>query len=316
MTSLRIVTYHYVRDFPRSRLPGLKGRHRREFEGQLDYLQKTHRVLTPDEFVAAINGALTLTEPAAVLTFDDGYLEHYAQVFPSLMRRGITGYFFPPTSSTLGRRLLEVNKIHVILSLSPDHGALATALRAWIDGERDSFGLDPSEAYWRTFAQPSRYDPAETMFVKRTLQKGLPTAARAPAVDALFRRVSDVPEAVLADEFYLTRDQLRVMAANGMGVGGHGRDHVWLTTLDRAGQEAEIDAGLAMMEDVGVPTTDWVMCYPFGGRDETTLRVLESRACAAAVTVDIRVAEIGVDAPLLLPRLDTNDLPLRATAKG
>ena len=50
------------------------------------------------------------------------------------------------------------------------------------------------------------------------------------------------------------------------------------------------------------------MCYPYGDANEPLTRVLRSRGCALGLTTRVAVAT-SADDPLLLPRLDTNDLP-------
>jgi hypothetical protein len=55
------------------------------------------------------------------------------------------------------------------------------------------------------------------------------------------------------------------------------------------------------------------MCYPYGSTNATLLDVLRSRDCAVGLTTQVGIATATND-PLLLPRLDTNDLPKYATA--
>jgi hypothetical protein len=50
------------------------------------------------------------------------------------------------------------------------------------------------------------------------------------------------------------------------------------------------------------------MCFAYGSRDATTLRLLRESGCPLGLTTDVGVATTDDD-PLQLPRLDTNDLP-------
>ena len=59
-------------------------------------------------------------------------------------------------------------------------------------------------------------------------------------VQGLFEEHVGVSEAVLAQELYMDLAQLRCMVRQGMEVGGHGAEHVWLDSLQRTAQEAEI----------------------------------------------------------------------------
>jgi peptidoglycan/xylan/chitin deacetylase (PgdA/CDA1 family) len=135
---------------------------------------------------------------------------------------------------------------------------------------------------------------------------------RAELAQRLLEEYVGVDEATLAHELYMEPEQLRCMARLGMDVGGHGAAHVWLDSLTRPAQADEIDATLAFLARVhGRPPADWVMCYPFGGYDATTLELLRERGCALGLTTRVDVAR-DLGRPLELPRLDTNDLPTSA----
>jgi len=125
-----------------------------------------------------------------------------------------------------------------------------------------------------------------------------------------------VDEAVFARELYMDVAELRALAGSGMDVGGHGVEHHWLDELGAEEQRIEIAGMRAFLAGIhGHVPTDWVMCYPYGAYDATTLRLVAEAGAALGVTAD---AEKGLartlDAPLRLPRLDTNDLPVRGDA--
>ena len=54
---------------------------------------------------------------------------------------------------------------------------------------------------------------------------------------------------------------------------------------------------------------DWSICYPYGGFSDALVQLLQRRQCRLGFTVEARVAKLGIDDPLTLPRIDTNDLP-------
>jgi peptidoglycan/xylan/chitin deacetylase (PgdA/CDA1 family) len=308
--SLTIVMYHYVRDLATSRYPRIKGRTLEEFRGQLDHIAGRYTVVTAQQVVAAIRGEEPIPDNAAWLTFDDGYLDHYTNVFPLLFERGWQGSFFPPSQTVLDRKLLDVNKIHFILAAQPQSDAIISEIRASLDARPADEGVRPFEYYWDEFAKPTRYDPAEVVFIKRSLQFGLPGSVRTQIVDRLFDRFVSVDPAAFAAELYLSQDQLRTMVACGMYVGSHGASHCWLDRITPDQQASEIDDSLDFLRSVGAPAQSWVMCYPYGGVDRSVLRLLRQRDCSAALTIRPATASLDADDPLLLPRVDTNDLPM------
>ena len=119
-----------------------------------------------------------------------------------------------------------------------------------------------------------------------------------------------VDQKAFARELYMSTDQLRMMIQCGMYIGGHGAKHYWLDRLDADEQETEIAASLDFLRDLGAPTTDWVMCYPYGASDEKLRALLGRKGCAVGLTIESGIADLASNDPLLLPRRDTNELPI------
>jgi peptidoglycan/xylan/chitin deacetylase (PgdA/CDA1 family) len=262
-----------------------------------------------EDVVAASRGG-TLPGNAALLTFDDGYAEHYDIVFPILHQRGLQGSFFAPVAPVRHGVLLDVNRVHFILANAGSSSDVADALDDEVRAARDEHDVRSIADYRAEWAHPNRWDTAETIYVKRMLQTALPEQLRAEIADKLFERFLGVDEATFAAEQYLSEDQARVMVANGMHFGSHGATHQWLNRIDRPTLEREIDTSLQFLSDLGMPTDDhWVMCYPFGGHSPEVVEVLRERHCSIGLTTQVATAAIGQHDPLLLPRYDTNDFP-------
>lgn len=309
-TRVTIVMYHYVRDLARSRFPRIKGLALEDFRGQLDFLQRHYQVVTMEAVLDALaNGGRGLPPRAALLTFDDGYAEHFAHVFPLLDDRGLQGSFFPPAQPVLDDKVLPVNKIHFVLAAVDRPEGLLPEVLAAIDARQGSHGLRPGAEYWAGFQEPGRYDSREVLFIKRMLQRILPEAPRNEIVDELFHRHVTGDEAAFARELYASLDQLRCMHRHGMYIGSHGYSHVWLNSLDRPSQQQEISRSLDFLRRVDPALSRWVLCYPYGGYDPVTLEVARGLGCAAGLTIDVGLADLAHNDPLRLPRLDTNDLP-------
>ncbi len=65
------------------------------FEGQMKYLHSAgYRTLKIDELVSYINGGLTLSQKAVVVTFDDGWLDNYMYAFPAIKKYKINATVF------------------------------------------------------------------------------------------------------------------------------------------------------------------------------------------------------------------------------
>ncbi len=301
--------YHYVRDLARSRFPRIKGLPLERFRGQLAYLQKKHTFVRVEDVLAAQRGDGDLPPGAALLTFDDGYADHYRYVLPILDDLGAQGCFFPPTRVIDERTVLDVNKIHFTLAAADGVDAIAAYCLQRVGELQTEFQLEPPDVYVARFRQPSRLDDASTMFVKRLLQRGLPEAARARITDEVFRRHVTADEAAFAEELYLTADQVHTMRRCGMYFGSHGVRHRWFDDLPAADQREEMAGGLAMLRRFGYRDGEFVIAYPYGGFSDITVTIARELGHALGFTTEVRAAEIGRDEPLLLPRLDTVDLP-------
>ena len=47
-----------------------------------------------------------------MLTFDDGYKDHYKYVMPALVKKKISGCFFPSAENIIKNNVTETSKIH------------------------------------------------------------------------------------------------------------------------------------------------------------------------------------------------------------
>jgi peptidoglycan/xylan/chitin deacetylase (PgdA/CDA1 family) len=306
VSALTIVMYHYVRPIQASAYPGMKGLELEGFRRQLDHLASKFVFVSPQDLINAVKGE-ALPSDACLLTFDDGYKDHIDFVFPELVKRKLSGAFFPPAQAITERRMLDVNLIHLVLARQPDSLRLIDDIRLACLG----FGVDEAtfKLHWDNLAKPSRYDSKEIVFIKRVLQHGLPEDVRRKIAEHLFRKYVSVDLAGFADTFYLSTSDCRNMLAAGMYIGCHGFRHVWFNKISKADQELEIDLSLRFLGDIGAATQDWMMCYPYGGYNEDTLDVLRAKNCCAGLTTKVATVDMKTCDNLQLPRFDTNDFP-------
>ena len=314
LNCVTIVMYHYVRELPYTRYPRIKGLLASEFVQQLSFMQRHYTFVRIEDCLDAIYGGRLLPDNAALLTFDDGYIDHYTTVFPILAEREIQGAFFPPARAIAEHVVLDVNKIHFVLASAPSDDALLQHVLKMLDEIRPTYGFADNAELYRKFAHANRFDSAAVIFIKRLLQKGLDDAARSVIIDRLFASYVSDNEATFARELYLNADQLRLMSRAGMWIGSHGHNHAWMAELPAAQQMAEIDRSLEFLDYLSVPTMDWVMCYPYGSYSESLIQIIRARGCKLGLTSRVGVATLNAGNAFTLERLDTNDLPKLATA--
>jgi peptidoglycan/xylan/chitin deacetylase (PgdA/CDA1 family) len=305
-----IVMYHYVRDLEHSRFPAIKGLSVEGFGRQLDYIQARFTPITVEDLMRALSTAKKeLPKDSVLLTFDDGYIDHFTNVFPMLDARGIQGCFFPSAQTLAEDVVLDVNKIQFVLASVPDAGILLDQVFSSLAEFRSEHALKTKEAYLLALMGKNRYDSSEVTILKRLLQRELPGPVRGEIVRRLFVEHVTADEAAFACELYMSADQIACLRRHGMHIGGHGYSHAWLNHVSPEAQVVEVDRSLDFLQKLGVPEGEETMCYPYGGFDDSLLQILRDRHCRLGFTAEARVADLDIDNPLTLPRVDTNDLP-------
>ena len=314
---LMIVMYHYVRRIAGSRYPGIKGRETDDFARQIAYLARYHRIVAMDEVIAASRGAsCELPDNAVLLTFDDGYIDHFSDAFPILQRFGVSGSFFVPIAAITERRMLDVNKVHFLLASGANIETLVAEIEQRVESARTSgmAELQPLADYRATYRVANRFDPADVIYTKRMLQHALPERLKQDLLNDLFRRWVTGDERDFADQLYMSESNLRAMSAAGMTIGAHSANHLWLDRCDIPTQATEIAQSAAFLKRLGLRQEQMTFCYPYGAYNDDTVRLLRQNEFAFGVTTKVDLALVPGDDPLLMPRLDTNDLPIAPDA--
>ena len=305
-----IVMYHYVRDLQNSLYPEIKGLDVSLFETQLRYFIKYHNVIRMENLIDVFKwGRTTLPRNPVLLTFDDGYKDHYQHVFPILDELGLQGSFFPPAQAITERKVLDVNKIQFILASQPNKEEVMDEIFDLMDTFSGEYTLLDKLQYRDTCAVPDRFDSKEVVFIKRMLQKELPAQVRKEITDSLFKKYVSKNERAFSEELYMNIHQVRCMRRHGMFFGSHGYNHLWLPDLSASEQISEIDKSMKFLESAGASLQNWVMCYPYGAHNETLQSILQERQCAIGLTTKPDVATLSYENRLALPRMDTNDYP-------
>lgn len=312
MSKLYIFMYHYIRDLQHSRYPRIKGLDISLFRQQVKEMINNFSVVTMEQVIDVLEGNSELPEKALLLTFDDGYIDNYMYAFPILEEFGIQGSFFIPGKTFTTHQLLNVNKIHYILASANTYDLLEDVKKE-MDYYRGSMGFDyaSTDELFNKYAVANRFDTKEIIFIKRMLQTILPERLRNIILSNLFEKYVDVSEEQLAFELYMSKDQIRTMKRHGMFIGIHGYDHYWLGNLEPEKMRQDISLALDALDEF-IDKKRWVMNYPYGNYNEDVLEYIRNRGACIGLTTNVKIAEIGKDSALELPRLDCNDFWLNS----
>lgn len=255
-----------------------------------------------------------LPKNSILMTFDDAYSDHFKYVYPELKKNGIQGCFYAPAKTIEEKEVLDVNKIHFILAACSDITKLLNDVKSLFNLFKSGFNVKSFDDYYSELAVANRFDNKDVIFVKRLLQVALPEELRSRICTSLFISYVNMSEEAFCDELYMTKDQLRHMVLDGMHIGSHGYNHYWWNKLEDETLGLEIDKSIDFLKSIGAYNKKWTACYPYGSSSDVVAKTLRDKGCKLAFTTDVKVANSKIDDPMLIPRLDTNDLPKKENA--
>ena len=315
-SEVTVVMYHYVRDLKNSRYPNIKGLDIEKFKKQIKFFKENYNFVRIEDLIEYYKNPKEkeLPNKAILLTFDDGYKDHYTYVLPILLENNIQGSFYIPTKCFQDKKVLDVNKIHFILeSCIGEEEKILKEIEEYLEKNKDSRILLSYDDYFKEYAIDSRFDKKEVIFIKRMLQVVLPEDYRKKLVDILFKKyvctIGDkiISERAFWEELYLTPEQIRMMEKLGMHIGFHSHDHVWLSSLSKEEQEFQIKSSIDYFKEIGIKTEKMTLSYPYGGYNEESVELIKKYEIPLAFTTKVAIADLNKDENYALPRLDTND---------
>lgn len=113
---MKTIMYHYVRKSD-EKFPFFRYLSVENFRKQLEYFEKKFGFVRYEDFIA-LKQDLSIFERMKgkiLLSFDDGFKDHYDFVLPELLKRGLFGLFFISTGVYEKRKALDVHRIHYLL---------------------------------------------------------------------------------------------------------------------------------------------------------------------------------------------------------
>ncbi len=303
-----IIMYHYVRNLEHSRYPEIKGLSFLGFKKQIKHIKKHFEIIPMELLIYSLENNIELPERAAILTFDDGYSDHFDYVFPILDENKVQGSFYITAKPILEKTVLDVNKIHYILASELNTGRIISQIKSSLEKKENGEGDQIFDRIWKKHAIKSRFDKRDVTFIKRVLQFGLEVSLRKKIIDELFQNILKTDEKTLNNELYMSVEQIKCLQRNGMHVGSHSYDHNWLGSLTYNEQMLDIKNSIKFLKLVDVNLQNWTMCYPYGDFNDSTVDILKTNNCKLALGTRVGIANIKKESRFDLPRLDTNDI--------
>ncbi|MEJ7891575.1 MAG: polysaccharide deacetylase family protein [Solirubrobacteraceae bacterium] len=301
---LLAANYHYV-----CAAPGAPGKAifpvtTAELEAQLRGLGEQFDFVSRDDLLDAVAGLRSLPERACVVTFDDGLRCQAEIAAPLLERLGVPALYFVSGQPLAERRPLGVHLIHHLRDHVDDALVLEVLGRIAPAAIAEQTLLDPELAQ-----RMYRYDTPAAASVKYLLNVTLPADDVQAVCEALFSELVG-PIQGFCEHVYMDAGQVAELERASGAIGAHGYAHRPLRQLPLRAAAADIDAGARVLEGVTGRRPRFVS-YPYGSVSAVDRSVAEGAAALgmlAGLTME-RAFNRSLEDPMLLARLDVNDMP-------
>ena len=303
--NIHIVTYHYVRNIKKSKYPNLKGLEFSDFRKQIFYFKKNFNILSNNQFIEILNSRKIPKKKSILLTFDDGYRDHFEYVFPFLKKQNVSAVFYPPIMCVRNKAVLDVNKIHFILAKEENRDKILDLIFLYVkkilNKNPQQIGIDKINLF-------GRYDDTKTILIKRLLQHHLPLPYRKKIVDKIFKQVVNYSEGEFSKILYMNKNNIQELYKNNFSIGSHGYNHYWWEKINKNEQELEIKNSINYFKKIKVFDKNFSACYPYGSYNLQTLNLLKKYKIKFALTTRVgSVNKKNIKKVFELPRFNTND---------
>lgn len=297
--------YHYVREIKKSKFQNLKGLEFKDFKKQINFFIKHFNIISHNDLVEILQTKKIPKKKSILLTFDDGYIDHWKYVFPYLREKKITGNFYPPVQVIKNNKVLDVNKIHFILEKELDRKKILKSIFKYTNKylNKDEYSLNLNKIETK-----NRYDDKETVIIKRLLQTHLPLKIREKITNKLFNEIVSHSEESFSKKLYMDTKNIKEMFSNKMSFGSHGNNHYWWENLSNHDQERELKTSINFFKSIKVYDSNFSVCYPYGSYNLNTIKMIKKNNIKFALTTKVgSLNKKNIRYNFELPRHDTND---------
>jgi peptidoglycan/xylan/chitin deacetylase (PgdA/CDA1 family) len=298
-----VVNYHYVGP-PIGPHPGVFTCTTEEVDSQIAYISNTYQICSvADVWADAQDGS---RKPRCAITFDDALAGVANHAAPILRKYGATGTIFVITG-TLDGVMPCTHAAHILLSRLPVFD-LITLFNEFLAKED---GISP-----HLFIPYDRPLPS-----RRRAHRGDIAIANFKEAIASFRRETTESYVVyafkhfgfdlheLVDQWFIGEQQLRALHREGWDVGSHTYSHRPIDNLSAEELEKECRRDHERFTQAFGESPS-LFSYPYGRHTHQSVKILRDRGLSLATTIEPRAVQAG-DSPLLIPRLDANDIRAR-----
>jgi peptidoglycan/xylan/chitin deacetylase (PgdA/CDA1 family) len=252
----------------------------KDFESQLIFLLKNGTPLSEkDVMLAALTGNYP-DDDYFYLTFDDGFKQHFDNVYPVLKDYNIQASFFVPTmaleSSMIPtvekQRLLQYSLFSHYHFFLDDFCLLAKNKSKRTDKNIFSPSVENirnSQMYLKEYDFYSN----EERFFRLVRNEYLNSDEFSQIINTMFTKFYSNDKKFI-NEYYMNISDLKEMSSGGMVIGGHTYSHPFLNKIPVNNIREEIDRNISFLESVLKKNIN-SFAYPYGAFDKNVVDCLK-----------------------------------------
>ena len=294
------IMYHYIRPHDKE-YPNFNYLDFDVFKRQLDFFEKKFGFLSKEEYIEAVKSKHNAD--GVVLSFDDGFIDHYQYAAQELKDRNLWGVFYIPTGALKkNTELLGVHRVHF---LDGKYGASKILKESLNLIDINMLEDEMIKEFDKEIYQFSDYEN-NSKELRRLFNYYLKYGHRDEILDILMSQYFNETE--LHNHTYLNVDQIREMSNQGNLIGSHTENHKVLSRLTYEEQLYEIRSSFNYLSEI-CELEYKTFCYPYGYRssyNNDTLKILEEEAIDEAVIFDNRHQD-DIRDKYQLSRIDCNN---------
>lgn len=248
------------------------------FAAQMSVLRQRFKVLSIAEFASRIERSVPFEDSSCLITFDDGWRDNYAEALPILQRHRLPALVFLPVNFIGGRRMFWQEHL--------THLAVRAVKLARSDPRRRSRlceGLAPTGL--DSVLDLPDHDPRPSVIEAVRQKKGLAPALISATLVSLTDELGVGGGECEEVDAFLSWEQVKSMARNGIAFGGHGADHRILTLVSFNEAQDEIRTAKQVAEShLSEPVLTF--SYPNGNWSPGVAKLVEASGYQLAFTTE------------------------------
>jgi peptidoglycan/xylan/chitin deacetylase (PgdA/CDA1 family) len=224
------------------------------FASNVAVLKRRFNVLTLDDVARHVSQRIPFPDSSCLITFDDGWKDNFTNALPILEAHDLPATIFLPVNYVGTRRLFWRETLNHLLVKAVVEGRRDPARLEALKALLSPAGLDPVLAF-------EGGDPRAAIIRFVGVQPQLTAPLMQQLLPALAAALGVAPTGLCDEDAFIDWNNVATMRRKGISFGGHGAEHLRLSTLPEADAGADIRQSKAILDDQ-VPGATRAFSYP------------------------------------------------------